>query len=203
MSAPDQSERTRLRLQMRAQRRSLSVQQRVTAARELARIVRRARLLQSGRRVAVYIAHDCEADPHDIVRLARRNRCELYLPAITDYRASRMQFLAYPPDSQLRANRYGIAEPQHTARRISARALDAILVPLVAVDRHGTRLGSGVGFYDRCLQHLRAGRRWRRPKLIGLGYEFQRVERLAAQPWDVPLDALVTEQGWYRMAGIG
>jgi 5-formyltetrahydrofolate cyclo-ligase len=48
---------------------------------------------------------------------------------------------------------------------------------------------------------LRAGRRWRRPKLIGLGYEFQRVERLAAGVWDVPLDALITEQGLYSFKG--
>ena len=74
-------------------------------------------------------------------------------------------------------------------------------VPLVAVDPHGTRMGTGAGFYDRCLQHLRTGRSWRRPKLIGLGYEFQRVAALAARAWDVPLDALLTEKDLYASKG--
>ena len=134
-------------------------------------------LLRPGRRIAVYVAHDSEADPSAIVRLARRNRCELYLPAIADYRHRRMEFRRYARDTRLRPNRYGIAEPERGASsRIAVRHLDLVLVPLVAVDAHGTRLGTGAGFYDRCLQHLRAGRRWRRPKLIGLGYEFQRVD---------------------------
>jgi len=205
MSAPvaARSERDQLRAQMRARRRSLPAAERAAASRQFAKIMQRARLLQPGRRVAVYLAHNHEADPRVLVQLARRNRCELYLPAITDYRRSRMEFLHYRADATLRANRYGIAEPDRKlARRISVKRLDLIVVPLVAVDRHGTRLGSGAGFYDRCLHHLRAGRRWRRPKLIGLGYEFQRVTPLAAQPWDVPLDALVTQKGLFWMRAM-
>ena len=195
------SERSRLRAQLRAQRRSVPDHERRSASRQFARILRRLPLLSPGRRIAVYIAHDHEADPRSIVRLARRNRCELYLPSIADYRRRRMEFRLYAGDAQLRLNRYGIAEPERTARRIAVRRLDLILVPLVGVDPRGTRLGTGAGFYDRCLHHLRAGRRWRRPKLIGLGYEFQRVGPLAAGAWDVPLDALITEKALYPFKG--
>jgi 5-formyltetrahydrofolate cyclo-ligase len=196
----DDAERARLRRQLRTRRRSVPATERKAASLQFARIVQRARLLRPGRRVAVYLAHDHEADPHEVVGLARRHRCELYLPAITDYRRLRMEFVRYPSGARLHPNRYGIGEPERGGtRRIRARDLDLILVPLVAVDARGTRLGSGVGFYDRRLHHLRAGRRWRRPKLIGLAYEFQRVPRLAAQPWDVPLDAVVTERGLFRL----
>lgn len=113
-----------------------------------------------------------------------------------------MEFRRYARDTRLRPNRYGIGEPERgAASRIAAQHLDLVLVPLVAVDTHGTRLGTGAGFYDRCLQHLRVGRRWRRPKLIGLAYEFQRVDQLAARAWDVPLDALITEKGLYALKG--
>jgi 5-formyltetrahydrofolate cyclo-ligase len=112
-----------------------------------------------------------------------------------------MEFRRYANDAQLRPNRYGIPEPQRAAPRIAVRHLDLILVPFVGVDPHGTRLGSGAGFYDRCLHHLRAGRRWRRPKLIGLGYELQRVAALAAGAWDVPLDALLTQKDLYLFKG--
>jgi 5-formyltetrahydrofolate cyclo-ligase len=195
------SDRSLLRAELRARRRALSAHERASASRQFARILRRSKLLRQGRHIAVYAAHDCEADPSAIVRLARRNRCKLYLPAIADYRRRRMQFRSYARDAQLQPNRYGIPEPKRGVPRIAVRHLDLVLLPLVAVDPSGTRLGTGAGFYDRCLQHLRAGRRWRRPKLIGLAYEFQRVASLAARAWDVPLDALLTEKDLYVLKG--
>jgi len=196
------SDRSLLRAELRARRRALSAHECASASRQFARILRRSNLLRPGRHVAVYVAHDSEADPSAIVRLARRNRCELYLPAIADYRHRRMEFRRYARDTRLRPNRYGIAEPaRDAAARRAVGRLDLVLVPLVAVDPSGTRLGTGAGFYDRCLHHLRAGRRWRRPKLIGLGYEFQRVATLAARAWDVPLDALLTEKDLYALKG--
>jgi 5-formyltetrahydrofolate cyclo-ligase len=180
----------------------MSADERASASRQFARILRRSHLLRPGLRVAVYVAHDREADPSAVVQLARRNRCEVYLPAIVDYRRRRMEFRRYSSDTRLRLNRYGIPEPERNgAARSAVRHLDLVLLPLVAVDARGTRLGTGAGFYDRCLQHLRTGRRWRRPKLIGLSYEFQRVATLAARSWDVPLDALLTEKGLYALKG--
>jgi 5-formyltetrahydrofolate cyclo-ligase len=179
----------------------LSPDERASASRQFARILRRSKLLRPGRHIAVYAAHDAEADPSAIVSLARRNGCALYLPAIADYRRRRMEFRRYSRDTRLRPNRYGIAEPERGTPRVAVRQLDLVLLPLVAVDPSGTRLGTGAGFYDRCLQHLRTGRRWRRPKLIGLGYEFQRVGQLAARSWDVPLDALLTEKDLYALKG--
>jgi 5-formyltetrahydrofolate cyclo-ligase len=72
------------------------------------------------------------------------------------------------------------------------------LAPLVAFDRNGTRLGMGGGYYDRAFAFLRApADGGRRPVLLGLGYEFQKVAELIRQPWDVPLDAAVTESALY------
>ena len=107
-----------------------------------------------------------------------------------------MRFVRYRTDSVMRVNRYGIAEPDpRHAEVIPVRRLDLILLPLVAFDERGWRLGSGAGYYDRALHHLRTGRRWRRPKLIGVGYECQRVDRLQPDAWDVPLDGMLTERG--------
>ena len=92
--AAPSSDRSRLRAdmraEMRAKRRALPSHARASASRQFARILRRANLLRPGRRIAVYVAHDSEADPSAIVRVARRNRCELYLPAIADYRRRRL-----------------------------------------------------------------------------------------------------------------
>ena len=77
-----------------------------------------------------------------------------------------------------------------------APPLDVVLVPVVGYDRRGNRLGMGAGFYDRALRRrLDARRAWRRPRLVGVAFACQELPGIAASPWDVPLDLIVTEQG--------
>jgi 5-formyltetrahydrofolate cyclo-ligase len=84
-----------------------------------------------------------------------------------------------------------IAEPPATAPRSTP---GVVLVPLLGVDRSGTRLGQGGGHYDRTLAALRAAG----PVLaVGVAWDCQRVDALPADPWDAPLDALATPSGWY------
>lgn len=195
MNVPDRNE---LRREMRTRRRRVTDAQQSAVAIGLARMMARLRLLRPGRRIAVYFSQGREADLSSVIALARLRGCRVYLPAITHRRHSRMDFVRFDADAPLRPNVFGIFEPDlQPAQRIAVRQLDLILVPLVAVDSHGARLGSGAGFYDRRLHHLRGQRRWRRPKLIGVAYEFQRVPRLDVQPWDVPLDAVITDRGYY------
>lgn len=192
-------DRQQLRRHMRRQRRLLSADARAEAHRQFARIIDSSRMLVPGRRVAVYFAYGHEADLRHVIDVARRRGCLLYLPVITHFRHSRMRFVRYRPDSVMRVNRYGIAEPDPRRAEVApVRHLDLVLLPLVAFDERGWRLGSGAGFYDRSLHHLREGRRWRRPKLIGVAYECQRVARLQPDRWDVPLDGIVTERGLQR-----
>lgn len=193
-------DREQLRRALRRRRRELSPAERAAAARNLARILQRHRLLRPGCRIAAYIAHGAEADLSAVIALARRRGCIVYLPAITNERGRRMAFLRHDADAALRTNCYGIPEPDpREARRIGVRELDLVLVPLVAFDARGWRLGSGAGYYDRALRHLRSGRRWRRPRLIGVGYDFQRVPRLDPAPWDVPLDAILTPRALHAV----
>ena len=151
-------------------------------------------------RLALYIAHGHEADLSVVLRIARQRRCRTYLPIIAHYRTHRMEFVRLREGQPLRANRFGIPEPRRSMRdRASPQQLDLILLPLVAVDAHGWRLGSGAGYYDRRLAHLKSDRRWRRPHLIGVCYEFQRVAALDHAPWDVPVDAVLTERALHRI----
>ncbi|MCG3841717.1 5-formyltetrahydrofolate cyclo-ligase [Psychrobacter sp. Ps1] len=96
-----------------------------------------------------------------------------------------------------RIHRLGMKQNHHR-RLLWARELDVIICPLVAVDKHGNRMGMGGGFYDTTLGKIyRSGAK--KPLKIGWCYDFQVVEQLARQPWDVPLDGLITPSGirWF------
>lgn len=87
----------------------------------------------------------------------------------------------------------------HHRRLLWARELDVIICPLVAVDKNGNRMGMGGGFYDTTLgKSHQAG--LKKPLKIGWCYDFQVVEQLERQPWDVPLDGLITPNGlrWFK-----
>lgn len=91
------------------------------------------------------------------------------------------------------ANRFGIPEPPITSGGLlPARQLDLVLVPLLGFDDECNRLGMGGGFYDRTFAFLRFRRHLRRPFLLGFADEAQHVPSLPAKPWDVRLDAVVT-----------
>ncbi len=151
------------------------------------------------RRFAAYWAADGELDPAPLLALAERRHQRCFLPVLRSHPQRKLWFVRYAPGYRLRRNRFGIPEPSLRQRRIALPwALDTLLMPLVGFDDQCRRLGMGGGFYDRTLAYLRQRRHWRRPLLVGLAYECQRVAELAAAPWDVPLDWVVTEQRLYR-----
>ena len=87
----------------------------------------------------------------------------------------------------------------HHRKLLWARELDVIICPLTAVDKNGNRMGMGGGFYDTTLaKSYQSGSK--KPLKIGWCYDFQVVEQLARQPWDVPLDGLITPSGirWFK-----
>ncbi|MDA1117507.1 MAG: 5-formyltetrahydrofolate cyclo-ligase [Proteobacteria bacterium] len=78
---------------------------------------------------------------------------------------------------------------------VGSRALEprAVLLPMNGWDAQGFRLGYGGGFFDRTLASLE-----RKPQLIGVSYELARMPSIHPQPWDIPMDYVVTERGVYR-----
>jgi 5-formyltetrahydrofolate cyclo-ligase len=101
---------------------------------------------------------------------------------------------AYPGEpSALVTGAYGIREPAPDWPLVEPAAVDLVVVPGVAFDRHGTRLGYGGGYYDRMLPTIRAGNP--AAALVGLAYGFQVVADLPGDPHDVPVDAIATEAG--------
>jgi 5-formyltetrahydrofolate cyclo-ligase len=102
-----------------------------------------------------------------------------------------MQLCFWHPDQRLQANRYGIDEPI-SSNICQPTQHSLILLPLVAFDQKGTRLGMGSGYYDRLLGPCAETRS--SPIFVGVAYDFQQVELIEKQDWDVPLDAVVTDR---------
>jgi 5-formyltetrahydrofolate cyclo-ligase len=147
------------------------------------------------RTVAGYFGIRGEIDITDLLERQAAAGIRVAVPVLERHRGGRMHFRAWSPGDRLCHNAFGIPEPCQDATRIWRRELDVVLLPLVAFDAQGNRLGMGGGYYDRFF----APRRLlgvARPRLIGVAHAFQQVPRLDSQPWDVPLDGVITEHGW-------
>ena len=97
----------------------------------------------------------------------------------------------------LATNRFGIPEPDvPQGAWLRPEEMHLVLVPLLAFDAVGHRLGTGGGFYDRSFAFRITAPA--PPRLVGVGYGFQQVDALGAEHWDVPLDAALTDDGSRR-----
>lgn len=182
-----------LRHHIREQRRRLSPEQQAENARQLAELVLQQAVFSSRQKIAVYLANDGEIDPAHIVEHAWSQGKQVYLPVLSAHENS-LLFAPYEPEMPMCRNEFGIDEPDIAPEHwLLARHMDLILLPLVAFDEQGNRMGMGGGFYDRSLADIRE----HDTHLIGLAHEIQKVEQLEVQSWDVPLDAIATEDRLY------
>ena len=187
-----------IRQRIRALRRGLSQSEQRRHARALARNLERTPAYRRARRIAFYLAADGEIDPGLALKRALRAGKRCYLPVLPKRRQRSLWFVAYHRRTRLQRNRFGIPEPSLRHReRVAPMGLHIMVMPLVAFDAAGHRLGMGGGFYDRTLSYLRRRQHWKAPKLLGAAHELQRTEPIAPEPWDVPLDLVVTEAGAY------
>jgi 5-formyltetrahydrofolate cyclo-ligase len=196
MPSPDKNA---LRKSLRSARRSLSVQYRQQAAARALRHLLNKGVLLKGRRWGFYLPLGEEFDALPLVNQALNMGKRCYLPVTANRVAQPLKFAELDGKHGLTHNRYGIIEP-HSRRLLNARWLDVLIMPLVGFDKHGQRLGMGGGYYDATLAYLNTRKRWRRPYLIGLAFECQRVAEIPAERWDVRLDAVLTENGLMRFA---
>jgi 5-formyltetrahydrofolate cyclo-ligase len=136
--------------------------------------------------VAAYIAIDSEPSPLAFLRAAHEAGCKTALPYITS-KVAPMQFLKWSPDDTLEAGPFGLQQPNKSNEAVMP---DVILVPLVAFDRRCARLGQGAGHYDRALSLLDQA------VTIGVAWSIQETDYVPTDPWDIPLNYMLTEKEW-------
>ena len=180
---------------MRQRRQALSPRQQAQATQRLCRHLARSNLFVRSRHLALYWPNDGEINPLPLAERAWTMGKHCYLPILHPNQPRRLWFGLWEPGQDLPPNRFGIPEPAFkTAQRLAADQLSLVLMPLVAFDRSGGRLGMGGGFYDRSFAFKRHSNKG--PQLLGLAHRCQETEALTRETWDIPVDAVVTDQGW-------
>ena len=191
-----------LRQQIRQQRRALSDTEREQASFLLCERIASSKAFKQSKHIAFYLTNDGEIDLGLLIEHAWQQGKKCYLPVLAKPNTPNMQrlwFIPYTPRTKLKNNRFGIQEPIHSykARSRKTLSLDLILMPLVAFDLEGNRVGMGGGFYDRTLAFLRQKKFWHKPNLLGVAYDFQKHEQLEANFWDIPVQAIATDKYLY------
>jgi 5-formyltetrahydrofolate cyclo-ligase len=143
---------------------------------------------------SAYVPMRSEFDPRPLVARITAAGGRVVLPAIVD---GRIVFREHEPGAALEAGAFGTSEPPASARELDP---DVLLVPLLAFDAKGGRIGYGKGYYDQAIARLRTARRI---GAVGLAFEAQRVDQIPVTDRDQRLDLILTEAGahWIERSG--
>ncbi len=138
--------------------------------------------------IAGYMPMDSEIDPIALMRKLQTQGAILALPRVNK-KKQMLDFHIYDFGDLLEQSAFGIREPLESSPIIEP---DWLLVPLLAYDKYGRRLGYGGGFYDKAIFQLKANKKI---KTIGIAYSAQEVEAVPHEAHDEPLDWIVTNKG--------
>lgn len=183
-------EKKAIRSELRQKRKAISPEERAKSEQLLKEYL--SPFIKQGSKVAAYLACGSEADLLPWMQSAQDVGCRVFVPYIEEGNR-RLWFTEYEKTGNELHSKPFFGIPQFEGKKYRAEELDVILLPLVGIDQRGFRMGQGGGFYDTTLEYCIGNAD--RPKLIGVGFSCQMVEALPTDPWDMQLDAFVSELG--------
>ena len=131
-----------------------------------------------------FVSFNNEVDTHEMIRSALKNKTVI-IPKVIHHEIEPSIIIDF--DNLMPSGRFNVPEPIEIMK-MAYKNIDLVLVPGIAFDREGYRLGYGFGFYDKFLKKV--------PKAvkIGLAFDFQIVDQVPREEHDVPVDFIVTEE---------
>ena len=190
-------DRNSLRRELRQRRREIPADRRIAAAESLATQLLALPFMPASGFVAGYWAMDGEIALH-VFQLRLPASLVYCLPVLA---GDQLRFAPWRPGDALATNRYGIPEPDvATTSTLDAQAMSLVVLPLVGFDANGHRLGMGGGWYDRSFAFR--NERPAPPWLVGAGFAMQQLDAIAAETWDVAVDAVCTERETLLIHGV-
>lgn len=187
-----------LRKQIRQQRLSLTSYQRRLAShkacRQLGKLTTNCRIKKQAN-IAIFVDAFGEMPTQGIIDWAIKQKFNVFLPVVT-HSHQPLTFIKFNHKNFNTArfikHQLGMKQPAK-GKLFSAKKMDLMFLPLVALDKNGQRLGMGGGFYDKTLAKCK-----QKPIKIGWAYDFQLVEKLNTNHWDIGLDMAILPSGLYR-----
>lgn len=158
----------------------LSEEEKMQAASQVFDLLEKTAAFIMADRILMYHSLPDELQTHAFLK-KWNSRKQFFLPRVNGVN---LDILPYD-ESRLELGAFHIEEPSGNDT-VDADSIELIIVPAVAYDRSGNRLGRGKGFYDRLLQESKATK-------IGVAYEFQIYDELPVEPHDVPVDFVITQ----------
>lgn len=147
---------------------------------------------KEAKKIFIYISYDSEIDTIKIIDKAFKDGKKIYVPR-TEFESRLMDAVEITSFDNLIKSSYGILEPSINTPYINPNELDLIVVPGVAFDKKGGRMGYGAGFYDRYFKKINKNNIEKITKLA-LAYDFQVLEEVPMSAQDVPVDYIITEK---------
>lgn len=181
--------RQQLRQHYRALRQALPNFRQRISAKQLAATLNQSAAFKNAKTIASYLPDDGEIDPSIIHQLAWDCGKKIFLPVINKSQHS-LSFAPFHHTTPLTTGPWGIQQPRYAKQLARSFIADLILLPLVAFDAKGNRLGRGGGYYDRYLASIKQQRN--DMQVLGLAHEFQQTEQLPVENWDIPVHGVVT-----------
>jgi 5-formyltetrahydrofolate cyclo-ligase len=193
-SEPTQQAKAALRSEVRARLRSLPPETRASLVRRIEAHVWSIPEVIGARSVLLFASLPSEVPTDDIAAEARRRGIQVVYPRCIQDGLLALHTVS-GPDQLVLDGRYGIREPAADCPLVTLDEIDVAFVPGLAWDASGARLGRGAGYYDRLFSGFARGEG---PLRLGLYFGIQRMNSIPTDPWDAPLDIIVSEDGVLR-----
>ncbi|MGN1280437.1 MAG: 5-formyltetrahydrofolate cyclo-ligase [Succinivibrio sp.] len=179
--------RNTLRQGILSKRRSITLEEAYASGLKIADRLKTHDFFSCKRVVGSYLSMGGELSTVPVNEYVMQNHI-LGLPFMDVHVKGHMDFYLYRKGDPLIENRFHILEPENISDNLlSPDKFEALIVPLVAFDQKGNRLGMGGGYYDRMLKKVSA-----RCLIIGVAYDFQELENVPVEKWDMPLHEIIT-----------
>jgi 5-formyltetrahydrofolate cyclo-ligase len=190
-----------VRERMRSEREKLSGQDALSAGTKIIEMILSGAVegitVNKGSMLGLYVSDRNEPDFSGMLDTLRSKDIRFCFPAV---RSGAIGFFSLPPAGEFITGELGILEPGDTAVPIQPEEIDIILVPGMAFDSGGGRLGRGKGLFDKYLAGIPEDRR---PILVGTGHDFQFLEHVPIEVTDIPMDYIVTPTRYLRTMPAG
>ena len=179
-----------IRERMHKQRNSLSFEEVREKSKKIKDTLFSLSYIKESNKIMTYVSFKNEVSTIDIINELLKMGKEIIVPICDtkDYTLIPSRILSM---DELSVSYFGIMEPKEPfIRPVDPKDIDVILVPGLAFDRNRNRLGHGKGFYDRFLRSVKDD-----AIKIALAYDFQILDSIPAEDWDIPMDLIITNKG--------